>query len=73
MLHAAGPEERPHPLFGGALSASLPPGARDVSDLREVPDNQEVFAHGHSDQSLIVELLEFQGQVEDREQQGAAA
>ncbi|XP_018581720.1 ran guanine nucleotide release factor isoform X2 [Scleropages formosus] len=59
----------PRPLFGGALSAVVPPGACDVSELREIPDNQEVFAHSNTDQSLIVELLEYQGHVED----GAAA
>ncbi|KAG7260453.1 hypothetical protein CRUP_008804 [Coryphaenoides rupestris] len=56
-----------HPLFGGAMSARIPHGAQDVSELREVPDNQEVFAHRHTDQSLVVELLEFQSHVEDRD------
>ncbi|CAO2643723.1 Ran guanine nucleotide release factor [Lemmus lemmus] len=51
------------PLFGGAFSAILPPGAIDVSDLRPVPDNQEVFCHPVTDQSLIVELLELQAHV----------
>ncbi|KAK0150212.1 Ran guanine nucleotide release factor [Merluccius polli] len=55
------------PLFGGAMSARVPPGARDVSDLREVPDHQEAFAHGHTDQSLVVELLELQAHVADRD------
>ncbi|XP_028840172.1 ran guanine nucleotide release factor isoform X2 [Denticeps clupeoides] len=57
------------PLFGGALSACVPHGAQDVSELRQVPDNQEVFAHRHTDQSIVVELLEHQGHVED---EGAA-
>lgn len=39
------------------------------SELREIPDNQEVFAHSSTDQSIIVELLEYEGLVED----GAAA
>ncbi|XP_058870538.1 ran guanine nucleotide release factor [Acipenser ruthenus] len=56
-----------HPLFGGAFSAVLPPGFRDVSELREIPDNQEVFAHSHTDQSIIVELLEYQGHVTGRD------
>uniref|UniRef100_A0A667YJ77 Ran guanine nucleotide release factor n=1 Tax=Myripristis murdjan TaxID=586833 RepID=A0A667YJ77_9TELE len=56
-----------HPLFGGALSATIPHSAKDISELREIPDNQEVFAHSHSDQSLIVELLEFQSHVEDQD------
>ncbi|EAW90065.1 RAN guanine nucleotide release factor [Homo sapiens] len=51
------------PLFGGAFSAILPMGAIDVSDLRPVPDNQEVFCHPVTDQSLIVELLELQAHV----------
>uniref|UniRef100_A0A3P8UVX1 RAN guanine nucleotide release factor n=1 Tax=Cynoglossus semilaevis TaxID=244447 RepID=A0A3P8UVX1_CYNSE len=59
--------EQPRPLFGGALSAVIPHSATDVSDLREIPDNQEVFAHAHTDQSLIVELVEFQAQVSDQD------
>lgn len=54
-------------LFGGSLSAVIPSGASDISELREVPDNQEVFAHPHTDQSLIVELLEYQAQVSDED------
>ncbi|XP_069555045.1 ran guanine nucleotide release factor [Brachyistius frenatus] len=69
MQSAGGSAHRAHPLFGGALSAVIPLCATDVSELREIPDNQEVFAHAHTDQSLIVELVEYQGQVAD---QGAA-
>lgn len=58
---------KPHPLFGGALSAVIPPSATDISNLREIPDNQEVFAHAHTDQSIIVELLEYQSQVPDQD------
>ncbi|XP_066517930.1 ran guanine nucleotide release factor [Hoplias malabaricus] len=53
------------PLFGGALSAVVPLNAVDVSELREIPDNQEVFAHAQTDQSVIIELMEHQSQVED--------
>ncbi|XP_046876553.1 ran guanine nucleotide release factor isoform X2 [Hypomesus transpacificus] len=56
-----------HPLFGGALSATIPRNAKDISELREIPDNQEVFAHEHTDQSIIVELLEFQSHVENED------
>lgn len=56
-----------HPLFGGAMSAVIPHSAKDVSELREIPDNQEVFVHSHTDQSLIVELVEYQGQVADQD------
>lgn len=55
------------PLFGGALSAVLPHSIVDTSELREIPDNQEVFAHAHTDQSLIVELVEYQTQVSDQD------
>ncbi|KAM8889067.1 ran guanine nucleotide release factor [Synchiropus picturatus] len=55
------------PLFGGAMSALIPHGAKDVSELREIPDNQEVFAHADTDQSLIVELVEYQAQVADQD------
>lgn len=58
---------QPHPLFGGALSAIIPPNATDVSDLREIPDNQEVFAHSKSDQSFIIELLEYQAHISDQD------
>ncbi|XP_032093997.1 ran guanine nucleotide release factor [Thamnophis elegans] len=52
-------------LFGGAFSARLPPGSLDISELRQVPDNQEVFVHPSTDQSVIVELLEYQAGVPD--------
>ncbi|CAN2390302.1 Ran guanine nucleotide release factor [Pristimantis euphronides] len=53
------------PLYGGAFSAVLPAHIQDVSDLREIPDNQEVFVHPDTDQSIIVELLEYQGGMSD--------
>ncbi|XP_062393349.1 ran guanine nucleotide release factor-like isoform X2 [Sardina pilchardus] len=55
------------PLFGGALSATIPPSAQDISELREIPDNQEVFTHRETDQSIIVELLEYQSHVENED------
>ncbi|XP_069776247.1 ran guanine nucleotide release factor [Narcine bancroftii] len=54
-------------LFGGSFSMILPPHAIDVSEIREIPDNQEVFLHSDTDQSIIVELLEYQSQVPDEE------
>ncbi|XP_020557432.1 ran guanine nucleotide release factor [Oryzias latipes] len=53
------------PLFGGSMSAVFPSNATDVSVFRDIPDNQEVFAHAHTDQSLIVELVEYQADVAD--------
>ncbi|KAM7321007.1 hypothetical protein ACRRTK_020260 [Alexandromys fortis] len=51
------------PLFRGTFSTILPPGAIDMSDHRPVQDNQEVFCHPVTDQSLIVELLELQAHM----------
>ncbi|XP_048476046.1 ran guanine nucleotide release factor [Rhincodon typus] len=57
----------PHLLFGGSFSAIIPPHSVDVSEIREIPDNQEVFAHSDTDQSIIIELLEHQNHVPDQE------
>ncbi|PIA12544.1 ran guanine nucleotide release factor-like protein, partial [Coemansia reversa NRRL 1564] len=45
-------------LYGGAMSMNVPKGMTDVSKFREVPDNQEVFADGTTDASVIIEILE---------------
>ncbi|XP_053379245.1 ran guanine nucleotide release factor-like [Mercenaria mercenaria] len=45
-------------LFGGAFSVVLPDNRNDLSAVRQIPDNQEVFAHPHTDQSIIIELME---------------
>ncbi|ORY31653.1 hypothetical protein BCR39DRAFT_526129 [Naematelia encephala] len=46
-----------HQLFGGAITLPLPTTYLDASDLRQVPDNQEVFLASDSETSLIVEVL----------------
>ncbi|KAI4373604.1 hypothetical protein MLD38_011713 [Melastoma candidum] len=53
------------PLFGGAVSTTFPLSFQDVSEVRQVPDHQEVFADPWRDQSLIFELLELKQDVED--------
>ncbi|XP_070561997.1 ran guanine nucleotide release factor-like [Ptychodera flava] len=53
------------PLFGGAMTIALPQGANDVSSVREIPDNQEVFTHPSTDQSIIIEIMEYQD-IEDQ-------
>ncbi|XP_058083816.1 uncharacterized protein LOC131231581 [Magnolia sinica] len=53
------------PLFGGAISSVFPLRFQDVSDIREVPDHQEVFADPSRDESLIFELLDLKHEVED--------
>ncbi|ETV83660.1 hypothetical protein H257_04339 [Aphanomyces astaci] len=50
-------------LYGGALSCEIPVGFADVSEFRQVPDNQEVFADAATDRCIIVELLELESTV----------
>lgn len=47
-------------LFGGAITATIPSQLLDASDMREVPDNQEVFIGPFQsvEMALIIELLE---------------
>lgn len=49
---------RKYDLFGGAITVDLPPGLIDASDLRQVPDTQEVFLSPHSDVSYIFDITE---------------
>jgi hypothetical protein len=47
-------------LFGGALLVDLDKfSLQDASELRQVPDNQEVFVGRDSDMSIVIELLEY--------------
>ena len=52
-------------LYGGALGAALPATFVDVSQLRQVPDHQEVWADAASGASAVVEIVEAQGDVAD--------
>jgi hypothetical protein len=45
-------------IFGNCASIEVPPNFKDVSDFRQVPDNQEVFVSDDSDVTIIIELLE---------------
>ncbi|KAI0708972.1 Mog1p/PsbP-like protein [Earliella scabrosa] len=45
-------------LFGGTITATLPTQLIDASDLRQVPDTQEVFLSPNSGISIIVEVLQ---------------
>ncbi|XP_072972442.1 uncharacterized protein [Typha angustifolia] len=53
------------PLFGGAISSCFPLRFHDVSNIRDVPDHQEVFADPSRDESLIIELLDLKHEVGD--------
>ncbi|XP_057448259.1 uncharacterized protein LOC130739843 [Lotus japonicus] len=58
------------PLFGGEISSTFPNRFQDVSNIRDVPDHQEVFVDPSRDESLIFELLDFKHDVADN---GSAA
>lgn len=53
------------PLFGGSITCTFPSRFQDVSNIRQVPDHQEVFADPGRDESLIFELLDFKHDVGD--------
>lgn len=43
-------------LFGGGICAALPRGMfSDISNLRQVPDNQEVFLCNASDIAVLIQ------------------
>ncbi|KAI6368046.1 hypothetical protein MCOR25_004729 [Pyricularia grisea] len=48
-------------LFGGAIVAEIPAQFADVSKIRQVPDNQEVFIDKDGFTSIIVEITERVG------------
>jgi len=52
---------RTTPLFGGALIADLPSTFLDVSNIRQVPDNQEVYLDKDSLTSIMFDILERVG------------
>lgn len=57
------PDSDTRRLYGGAMTTTIPAAYADISMIREVPDNQEVFAHADTDRSVIVELLELQQDI----------
>ena len=46
-------------LYGGAITVSLPTTYIDASDIRQVPDHQEVFLSNKTLTSLIFEINEY--------------
>ena len=52
----------------GAITCDLPIGWKDVSEIRQVPDHQEVYVGpGDDDPCFIIEILEYQDSVPDAE------
>ena len=46
-------------LYGGAITVKLPQGYIDTSDLRQVPDHQEIFLSPTALTSVIFEINEY--------------
>uniref|UniRef100_A0A7S0BEY5 Ran guanine nucleotide release factor n=1 Tax=Rhodosorus marinus TaxID=101924 RepID=A0A7S0BEY5_9RHOD len=46
-------------LFGGTIEVNLPEEFEDMSDVRLVPDYQEVFADADTDRSVIIECMQL--------------
>ena len=49
------------PLYGGAITCNLPDSYIDVSQMREIPDQQEVWVSSGTDttdSSIIFEIFE---------------
>lgn len=46
-------------LYGGAITAQLPAHLIDASDLRQVPDQQEVWLDNDSNLSWILEVVQL--------------
>ena len=66
----------PVPLHGGAITSDIPSDWINVSELRQVPDHQEVFVDNtHDDDDdgdqerpcLVVEILEYQTDQADNQ------
>jgi len=45
------------------MSVVIPQRFYDCSNLREIPDNQEVFSDAITDQSIIIELLSLDSSI----------
>jgi Ran-interacting Mog1 protein len=56
MVQAAEALDR-RDLFGGMASIACPARLQDISNVRPVPDHQEVLTDAALDQSLIIEVL----------------
>lgn len=66
---AAGNEpegEKTVDLYGGAIKCVLPSSFADASDMRQVPDNQEVWLDLESGLTVIIELLEYDHSFEGK-------
>ncbi|KAK7192931.1 hypothetical protein DPSP01_005141 [Paraphaeosphaeria sporulosa] len=54
-------------LYGGAITVDLPTAYGDASQIREVPDHQEVYLDENGYSGVIVEILEYVEKPTDAE------
>ncbi|KAF2175550.1 Mog1p/PsbP-like protein [Zopfia rhizophila CBS 207.26] len=45
-------------LYGGAITVDLPVGFGDASDIRQIPDHQEVYLDASGYTSIVFDILE---------------
>ncbi|MES1916698.1 MAG: hypothetical protein MHM6MM_008495 [Cercozoa sp. M6MM] len=53
-------------LWGGAFAARIFGEFVDISNYRQVPDHQEVYAHADTDRSIIFEVVEMMDESDSR-------
>ncbi|KAF1946609.1 Mog1p/PsbP-like protein [Clathrospora elynae] len=54
-------------LYGGAISVDLPSNFADTSQIRQIPDHQEVYLDANGYSSIVVEILEYVHKSNDEE------
>ncbi|KAJ4290957.1 hypothetical protein N0V90_010153 [Kalmusia sp. IMI 367209] len=54
-------------LYGGAITVDLPTGYGDASQIREVPDHQELYLDENGYSSVIFEILQYVQKPTDAE------
>ncbi|KAL1602798.1 hypothetical protein SLS60_006219 [Paraconiothyrium brasiliense] len=54
-------------LYGGAITVDLPTAYGDASQIREVPDHQELYLDEHGYSGVIFEILEYVEKSTDAE------
>ncbi|KAF2011711.1 Mog1p/PsbP-like protein [Aaosphaeria arxii CBS 175.79] len=55
------------PLYGGAITVDFPTGFGDASNIRQIPDHQEVWLDADGYSSIVVDILEYVNKTSDEE------
>lgn len=54
-------------LFGGAIECCIPVSFSDVSEIRDLQDNEEAFGNKETDQSIIISLNSMDSSISKEE------